>query len=417
MANRSSLEPFFATRSRPTVSDGDMTDVILLGGWVSPPGHSASFVQRRQAAAIADSLNDGSGRPERCFDPAHAICRLIERDWHEADSFWRTRYVPAGRSRVRALAGSGDQTPTMDQIRALPDRHFAVHFRRTFQLSPLPGGGRRRLRLPRPVEDAQLENLTIAIDPLPPGVELKIFEDRLEARIAHDMHGALTVGAHFAFTAAPGRPYRDPGANDSSLFLKEKEGAVQVTAAVRNLADRLAGPSVQGMRAIGKFWDYLMDEMTCGPVPHDRIGDIAPVDWTIGSRWFDCHIGTALLVALCRAKGIPARMLGGYLLFASAPMEHFWMEALIEGKWTPIDLLSWDLSSGGTDAGWRDLFFGTTDYRMKTQRFPDHFTGPLGIPFPPEWHRVSRATVDGVQTDVVEIPDGRLVMRDSISVV
>lgn len=417
MEHRPSLEGFFSTRRRPTVGAADMTDVILLGGWISPPGLSASPIERREATAIADSLGDGPGSQSRCFDPADAVCRLIERGRHETDSFWRTRYVPAGRGRVRALAGSGDRAPTTDQILGLPDRRFTMHFRRTFELSPLPGAGRRRLRLPRPVEDSQLRDLGIALDPLPPNVEARVFADRIEARVADDFGGAVTVGARFTFLAAPGRPSPDPIADvPAGLFLKEAEGAVQVTAAVRELAGRLAGPSVQGLRALRAFWDYMMDEMTCGPIPHDRIGGSAHIDWTIGARWFDCHLGTALLVALCRAKGIAARMLGGYLLYESAPMEHYWMEAMIEGRWIPIDLLCWDLSAGGADPAWRDLFFGATDYRMKTQRFPDHFTGPLGIPFPPEWHRFSRPTADGVETDTVEIPTGRLVMRDSISV-
>jgi hypothetical protein len=108
-------------------------------------------------------------------------------------------------------------------------------------------------------------------------------------------------------------------------------------------------------------------------------------------------------------------MVGGYLLYPSAPMEHYWAEIWTPDRgWTPFDTLASDLSAAGADPAWRDTFFGATDYRMKTQCFPTHFTGAVGIPFPPEWHRFTRPTSEGVVTDTIEIPTGRLVMRDEI---
>ena len=84
--------------------------------------------------------------------------------------------------------------------------------------------------------------------------------------------------------------------------------------------------------------------------------------------------------------------------------------------WTPFDLLAWDLSAGGRDAAWRDLFAGAIDYRMKTQIFPDIFTGAPGVPMGAGFHRLLSLDGAATRTSVVTIPDGALIYADTVQV-
>ncbi len=54
---------------------------------------------------------------------------------------------------------------------------------------------------------------------------------------------------------------------------------------------------------------------------------------------------------------------------------------------------------------------------MKTQVFPLAFTGAVGVPMTPPWHRLSRAIPGGVETRFVAIPSGDLLYADEIRVI
>jgi hypothetical protein len=57
----------------------------------------------------------------------------------------------------------------------------------------------------------------------------------------------------------------------------------------------------------------MIDELACGPVHYDQVTPATPCDWVLESGWYDCQLGSAFLVALARARGIPARIVGGYV--------------------------------------------------------------------------------------------------------
>jgi transglutaminase-like putative cysteine protease len=68
------------------------------------------------------------------------------------------------------------------------------------------------------------------------------------------------------------------------------------------------------------------------------------------SREGDCTEHAVFLAALCRARGIPARVAIGlvYMQGAGAFGYHMWTEAYIDKRWTPIDAT---LAQGGIGAG------------------------------------------------------------------
>ena len=242
---------------------------------------------------------------------------------------------------------------------------------------------------------------------------------KLAAKPSASERGLFSLSARFSFVAHAGMPYGSGAGEPEQLatWLATSEGAVQVTPGVATLANRLAAGAQGPFAEVMAFYDYMIDKMACGRLHLDALAGEPPTDWVIASGWFDCRLGAALLVALCRARGIPARLVGGYPLW-QATSEHFWMEAWIPDRgWTPFDLLAWDLSAGGRDRAWRDVYAGAVDYRMTTQVFPEIFTGAPGVPMGAAWQRLARATPEGVETRLVSIRDGHLIYADTVRVV
>ena len=366
-------------------------------------------VRRTIDALIAAGLPFEDAPSGRRFDPAEVIHVLKLRGMAGAVDFWRTRYVATGRRMLAEAAGAGDVT-TPPALAGLAPRRFDVEIRRSF------GDGPRgtRLRLPLPVEDAYLRALRVQPILPPEAHGYGISPGRLEVHVPRSADATVTIGARLSFTACAGKPYKvnAPG-NERPAWLAPSEGPIQVTPRVRALADVLAAGETEPLACVRTFHDHLLDRFTCGVMPYDRLGSL-DVGFALDTGWFDCRLGAALLVALCRARAIPARLVGGYLLWR-APTEHHWAEAWIQGQgWTAFDLLAWDLSASGADATWRDVLFGAIDYRMKTQRMPHIFTGAPGVTMGPAWHRLVRASPGGTETRYVTIPEGNLIYSETI---
>ncbi len=202
------------------------------------------------------------------------------------------------------------------------------------------------------------------------------------------------------FTAHPGVP--DPQAlpltpADRELYTRPVEGLVNVTPAVRELAQRLAGTEPDPSRVVRRFWDFVLDELTCGIVDYAEVDPQRPTEHPLDTGWFDCQMSSALLVALCRSRGLPARIVSGYLLYVESPSIHWWVEVALPGRgWVPMDTMAYDLSARGRDAGWRDHFFGALDYRMKCECLPRIFNRSPGFRLP---DRVADAVAQGRRRD------------------
>jgi hypothetical protein len=241
---------------------------------------------------------------------------------------------------------------------------------------------------------------------------VSVSDGRLELRGVADGPGVVELGFRVAFD-----PSAQHGAEGSPAdYLRRSEGLIQVSDRVRELADHLAGPGARPGAALRAFWNFLLDELMCGAIHYDQVTAAAPCDWVLDSGWYDCHLGSALLVALCRARGIPARLVGGHVLYRAAPTNHYWAEVWLDNEgWRPFDLLCWDLSGGGADGAWRDHFYGRIDPRMVTQCFPRQFTGSPGVTLPPAWHMLQLGTVEGVEIRLNDIT-GRPVVVDAVAV-
>jgi hypothetical protein len=335
------------------------------------------------------------------IDPAQMINLMVGDGLRGTNPLWRSHWVATGRRLVVELAGGeGLESP---RPATLPPRRFTVSIRRDYCLKSVRPDTLVRLNLPMPIEDAHLEKLEIrsASPSLRPGI------GRLQARLKREASEQVSIEAVYTFVARPGLPH--------GTETPPRPNAGCVLPAIRALARSIIGPESDPLSQVGALYDYLIDHMACGMVRGRPLSLDHAVAQVLATGWMDCRTGAALLVALCQSLGIAARLVGGWLLW-DAPTEHYWMEAWVEGQgWTPFDLLAWDLSAGGMDAGWRGIFAGAVDYRMKTQVFPDLFTGPPGVPFPARWHRLSRMVPGGAETRMIAAPDGALIYSDRVT--
>lgn len=387
-----------------TVPENRILDMLLLAGHAYEPNRPKALATTRNA--LTNWIHTGLGvqegpTGERLFDPVEVVNTLKQLGLEGRDGFWTERYIQTGRRLVTDLADRGKQV-------------FHVNFQRSFNLRAIPVGKTLRLRMPLPLSNVHTPNLIIIATYAEgaPDARLVRSEGRLEARLAAN-GGTVTLGAKIQFMAeAPNASSADPP--DNSVYLKPREGLIVISERVRALTEALVGPAARPTSVVRAFWNYLIDEFRCGAIHYDQLRPEAPCDFALDSGWYDCQLGSALFIAMCRSRGIPARLVSGHVLYRRAPTNHYWAEAWLEdGGWTPFDFLSWDLSRGGTDAVWRDYFYGRVDNRMVTQVYPFAFTGAVGLTMPVDWHIIQIAKNNGVEIRL-EALNGNLVYSDTV---
>jgi transglutaminase-like putative cysteine protease len=205
---------------------------------------------------------------------------------------------------------------------------------------------------------------------------------------------------------------------DYRLYTQRFEGLIQVTEPVVRLADALAGRAGNAWDAVSAFWWFFFDRMSSGRVHHDELDPRDPLGSLVTRGWFDCYTGSALLAGLCRARGIPARVVNGFTLYALIPSNHYWMEVLLPPYgWVSLDLLSHDLSAGDREqTPWSRCFLGGLDYRMRCQCFPRQIVGPPGVRFPESWYVLPTVREQGLESAYYSLETGDLLYRDWVRV-
>jgi len=384
-----------------TVSEARLLECLRLEGYahISDP----DIALRDATFALSQWIKDGLSfrekeREGRHFDPVEVICHMKSAGRLGRDDVWQRCFVTTLRRFV------SDQT-----YRA--GSHVKLDYARRFYTPHVAEGQSLRLRLPLPLAGRYTE---LDIEPVLPveATAHRLSDGRLEVRATATKTARLDIGARLSFKLPDLQTL--PAPESFEPYLKAKDGLVVVTSKIAALSQHLAGDAT-AERALASFWDYLMDNFQFNPLHYDQIPAEAPLDWVMETGSYDCQLASAFFVALCRARGLPARLTGGHFLYPLSPTNHYWAEVWLESNgWTPFDFLSWDLSSGGTDASWRNHFFGQLDARLVTECLPHNFTGPIGVPIPPVWHILRSMTRHGVEITFTGL-DGPPVYEDRLA--
>jgi len=387
-----------------TVSRARMLDHLMAHGWLFEAEGAA-----RQAAdqALDRLLALGLPQSEGRFDPVEVMNGFRAAGRAGLDPTWAEHLIP----NARRLVTPGYRTDRPPDLSTLADRDYEVALTRSFHL---PSSDRVRLRLPLPLDLAGPAVLTCSL----PLAETRTGEGWADFRLSVSRAVDITCSARMKVRGrvqSASRARLTP--EERELYTRPREGLICVTPRIQDLADRLAGSQTDPGQQVAGFLDFLDETLCQGALAHDQLNPEAPGDLVLDEGWYDCVAGSALLASLCRARAIPARLVGGYGLYSAASGAHNWIEIWLEQKgWTPFDLTSLELGQGGGGQNWRNRFLGQLDHRMVVERLPRYFAGPGSLRLPPAWHLLARREAGGVAHDLVDAVSGAQIYSESVSV-
>ncbi len=390
--------------ARRTVGAGRIVDMMVLNGWPFAwrAGHAAAVQEARVAldGLLALGLPHDSSDGAPLFDPAEVPHFIRWAGLYRRDPVY-DRFVNAGRALVWAPHAPGGDRAGPPPLSALPVQRHTLTVWRTFNLGAAPGDT-VRLRLPAPLDGT-------ATLLAPAGIVQRhtIAPARIDI-VATMPAGPLRLGVRMDVLDT-GR--LDTDAGDLALYLRPSEGLVQLDPRIRALAAHLAGDT-GGLGTLRRFWDEILATLSLSSMNADWLDPVTPLHTVLDRHWCDCRSASALFVALCRARDIPARIVTGYTLYVTAPGFHTWAEAWVDGAWRPFDLL--DLSCRGRDLAWQTLYFGQLRQRLAIERLPHAFTGLGAIRMPAGWHMLTRLTPAGTEVQFRTIGGDRLIYSDEL---
>lgn len=152
--------------------------------------------------------------------------------------------------------------------------------------------------------------------------------------------------------------------------LRRDEKHMEVTSEIQKIADELAGSEKNPVLQARRFFDFVIEKSDhyskSGPSPKGKgLGDATECLRGVGDTCTDQH---ALFIALCRARGIPCRLMyGSRIKSENAGKDHdpgyrCWPNFFAPGLgWVPLDVSSGD--TGGERAS--DWFGGLDDGRIE----------------------------------------------------
>ena len=391
-----------------------MIAVLVNGGFA----HLVAAGQGEEARGLAAEALDRwvrSGLPHgidadaaRRFDPAEVINGFKWAALQGQDDFWRECWIATGRRLTTDFAAQD------------PGEGAAIRasLTRRFDLAAAPDDAELLLRAPAPL--AGPDHALTDFDPRvaePVMGRVEVSDGRITARLRRGSLDLVTLG--WSATLAPAAPESEASVlspEDAELYLRPAEGLIQVGPRIRELA-ALWADGLGGWDAALAFRRGIGASFCLGVVGYESFDARGAMDWVLDHGWFDCVLGSALLVSLCRAGGLPARLVGGHFLYPLGPSNHTWAEVWVRGRgWRAADLAGWDLSAGDADADWQGSFTGRIDRRMVTERPPRRVMGPMSLRLPPAWRVLQSGVAGGLEIRVVDAASGRTAFTDRVRV-
>ena len=257
-----------------------------------------------------------------------------------------------------ALASAGGEggrfvQPPAAQRPHRPDRLFMQNRTVEFDLSydfSVPGETQRvefRVVVPQTIENRQ-NILSVSYSPKPS----RIFEENGNRYaefvfVNPDRHvtAAMTVKAELLkydlLTARLNRRTAYPQDEPLEDFLKSEKYIEKDHQDIQQIAEGIDGETE--IDIVKNIYDYVLDNMEYSSLGRKDWGAVKAVQLGKG----DCTEYSDLFVALCRARGIPARTASGYTAgFGSTSTRHNWAEVYLqEYGWVPFDPAAGDVEN------------------------------------------------------------------------
>jgi len=357
----------------------------------------------------------------RQFDPCEVLNFMKTVGASKGDLVWPSGVAAARRNarlfnRGRETRGDGVHSPA----------RFSLELRREFNLERATPGSMARLRIPMPFEDRAQRIIGARVVEPAHGAQIDYAPGRLEVKTTVPAdRSSVVVHAIVQVTSFCETIKVDPNKlvavdrsePEAQLYSRTADGFIRVTPRVAALAATLAGNRENPWDVLNAIWAFFFQRLKLGYIHPDALCPDDPLGSLLDGEWFDCFAGSSLLVAMCRAQGIPARVVGGFCLDPDVPTVHYWAEVFLPPYgWFPVDLASWDFAAGEIgDTEWSHYYFGNLDYRMKTECLPRSFVGPVGVKRPPAWYLLVTRREELTEIAYYGIPDG-LLYRDAILV-
>lgn len=418
-ASRSPYAPAWALR---TVPREDMIDDIMAMHFANAFQGMPEAQARGEAGAALDRWvalglvhAGGSGDAAR-FDPTEALNFMVSAGMAGTDGFWQDNHVARERRQIQLLQRFPEAGPEAMSAASFAPRRFRLRLERSYNLAATMPGTRVRLRLPLPIEDEALRVESLEVH-APPGATVRREAARLDASLVLEQPGLVTLGVTLVVEAhADGGTPGELTDAERGLYTAAHEDLIQVTPRIRREAEALAaGLPADDATRVDAILAMIFARFRMGAVPYHAVDRDAPGDWPFEGGFFDCQIGAALFCAMCRALGIPARLCGGFQLYQPNTSYHYWAQAWLPDRgWLSFDLSNWHLTLGGQDERWRGVLLGWGDFRLKTQLFPNQFTGASARRLPARWHRLRKRQPQGTENRFVDAETGELIYRESL---
>jgi hypothetical protein len=403
-------------------AESDVVDAFLLAGWRREVAAGDVARAREEVTALLGRMI-AAGLPikieagQRRFDPIQLrlICDL---GLQGRDPFLHERVVLPKRANAERLAPRA-RRPGETAERFHDPRAVSVIVRRELYPKDRAPGSPFIASMSMPVEeDAQRE---IVITPDPSHGKVRVAGGALSVRVPVDADGAVRFGARVDCVAYQQTVAVDPSRltapeHDASLapYLAHDEGLVRVTPKIEALAARLA--RANPWDTLHAFWDYFFDEHKIGGFYYHWLSTTDPLG--SASEWVDCYLGSALLIAVARARGIPARMVHGANMWPGTDIGlHYWVEAYLPPYgWVPFDLHCWNLTPGHKEERrWSEFSFAHLPYQLAFARMPTP-RFQLGVQLPPRWFALARIDGPGQLQTIYDLDTGAVVQRDYMEV-
>ena len=382
------------------LAHGGFSSLLAAGRQAEAHGLAAEALERWVAGGLAHQIGPDGGRR---FDPAEVINGFKWAGLQGRDDFWSDRWIATGRQMVSDLAARDRRTVKATLVRR-------------FDLGAVAEDAEVLLRAPAPLAGEDHAILALELEASEGLGPVQVADGRITARLRRGAHGRPSLGWRATLAPADRPEASDLSPAETELYLRPTEGFIRVGAGIRELAEAWAGGR-SGWDAVLAFRQELGRGFCLGVVGYEDFSVQGALDWVLQQRWFDCLLGSALLVSLCRARALPARLVHGHFLYPANPANHVWSEVFIQGRgWAPVDLIGWELSGGDAEADWPHDFLGRIDRRLVTERPPRRVTGPMSLRLPSTWRVLQSRAGEGLHVSYVDAATGRALLVDRIQV-